>query len=36
MVSHHAWDASMCRLDGILERCLRQYEIMHERAVQAL
>jgi glycosyltransferase involved in cell wall biosynthesis len=23
MLSHHAWDASMRRLDGIIERCLR-------------
>jgi sugar transferase (PEP-CTERM/EpsH1 system associated) len=26
VLSHHAWSASMRRLDGIIEQCLRQYE----------
>lgn len=26
MLSHHAWDSSMRRLDGIIERCLANYQ----------
>ena len=25
MLSHHAWDKSMRRLDGIIEQCLGEY-----------
>jgi hypothetical protein len=25
MLSHHAWDRSMQRLDGIIERCLATF-----------
>lgn len=26
MLSHHAWEASMCRLDGIVGRCLDRWQ----------
>jgi hypothetical protein len=29
MLTHHAWKNSMVRLDGIIERCMRQYRPLH-------
>jgi glycosyltransferase involved in cell wall biosynthesis len=29
MLTHHAWANSMVRLDGIIERCLRQYRQLY-------
>jgi len=29
VLTHHAWTNSMVRLDGIIERCLRQYRRLH-------
>jgi sugar transferase (PEP-CTERM/EpsH1 system associated) len=34
MLSHHAWPRSMQRLDGIIERCVRDFAQAHSSKVQ--
>ncbi len=29
MLSHHAWDKSMTRLDGIIARCVSKFQNSH-------